>query len=222
MSELSGWVYDVEVYADFYMVGFLRIDGDEHRVFASYLQNMDDLKPWWDAHQSDLMIGFNNHAYDDMILKMFLDGVRCHQTILGASSNYFANPPRWAARPFKSRTIDLLAIGGRFMGSLKWNGVLLDHKRLQELPYPAGQALVAAEKCENVIAYNYNDLQITKKVAFCMQEGIKARFGLNQAYGVDVSSDKDASVGSTILSKLMFNCQRSRELTRHRSRKRTR
>jgi hypothetical protein len=127
------WIYDIECYPNWWGVGFRRLTDGQVVQFTSD-DPADSLIRWMQDHEDIFLIGFNNHFYDDPVLKGMLEGCTVERVfeigdglIKGTMTNYqkrsFVQPVgigTW-------RTVDLMNTLGIEGLSLKEIGVRLHH-----------------------------------------------------------------------------------------------
>lgn len=74
----EAWCFDFEIFPNFSMVGFMRIDTGEIRTFSNVEgigESFDALRSWW-PYFSDgdrLLIGFNSMSYDNLLLHAVIE-----------------------------------------------------------------------------------------------------------------------------------------------------
>jgi len=193
--------YDLEVYPNYFLAGFMLPDGTVYQYEItdednSQYQGLCQFINW--VEQSDhTLVGFNSNGYDDPVLSEVLLSPSCstgYRTSVAVIENN-ARPWDFAQDVF---SIDLIRVLPGQM-SLKKIGVCLGHTKLQELPINPHKNLTRDEM-DLIKSYNINDLEITKKLAKEIYKELVLRQDLSRDYNIDLRSKGEAQVAEMILS----------------------
>jgi len=182
--------------------------------------------------QQTYFVGYNNAAFDDVILNFILqneqyfveyNGLEISKILyefaqfiieFGKRKNKDFSQITYERKaslfkykysvPFKS--IDLLEVirEGYSVKGLKLVGVNLKHPKLQDLPYKHYEN-VLEENIDKVIEYNKNDVEIPKKIFVAVQERIKLRQDLESVYNVNLISAADSTIAKVIFDSYYPN-----------------
>ena len=203
IADLSRFVYyDLEVYMNFFLAGFLlpngrfyqftAHDGTSAKDTAMYIA--DFLRQCRNAGYE--IAGFNSSRYDDPVLSEFL---KMPSTQVAFSTSYqiiHDDVPPWNFDN-QINSVDLMQLLPGRIG-LKKVGVCLGHKRLQELPIPWDQPVTTNDH-NTLLGYNRNDLAITRLLAEQVSDDLALRGEMSREYGTDLRSKGDAAMAEAIL-----------------------
>jgi len=205
------YVYDIEVFPNFFCATFESVDTKEVRSFVLFDGTDETPAMKQFLSQEDLiLIGYNNLEYDGAVLAaMFNTEVNIPEEIFDLSSSLISDSSRFDGRIRKIRTakrswkdVDLMKIMA-FDGltGLKQVGINLNWYKIQDLPLNY-DATVKESDVKTILSYNLNDVQITRKLFDRIQDKIKLRKDVGELFGVDLSSASDSKMGNLILEKL--------------------
>jgi hypothetical protein len=190
--EYRSFVYDIEIYPNLFLAIFKSLDGAVVHEFerSDWCDDLAELDAFLDQEALEL-IGFNNHFYDDIVLKEILylrsrgeavtnarlkqlnDALILHrkQLVKGHHLEVLRRVPLFAS-------VDLSWLGSGLNTWRHWSEPERQHvltvslktlqarigwHNLQELPFPPEQVLGATER-QAVIAYCHNDIDATRAV----------------------------------------------------------
>jgi len=190
-------VYDVEVYPNFFLVGFELPDG---RVYQYDDTDTAGMKAFvdWVAFSEYILVGFNSRNYDDPVLTGYLDNPT-PQTAYTMSQRIIVDREKPWNFDNAIWSVDLMPVlPGRM--SLKKLGVCLGHKKLQELPIRYDKDLTEEEK-DIIRTYNINDLEITRKLYNHLLPELELRSQLSDLYRIDLRSKGEAQIAEMVLLK---------------------
>lgn len=194
-------VYDVEVYPNYFLVGFKFPDGQyyQYRVWQhdiSQIQQLREMFVYLKANGFNLA-GFNSLGYDDLVTTAVLENPSVETAFRTGYQIIVERAPRW---DFDNviNSIDLMQVLPGRIG-LKKIGVAMAHKRLQELPFDPHKPLTE-EQMVVIDDYNKNDLDITQNLVHEVQSELDLRSTMSNEYGVDVRSKGEASVAEVVLT----------------------
>lgn len=210
---MRGYAYDIEIFKNFFSVTFLDLNSSESKVFVIYngfWVCRDDYQEMVSFLRTNpILIGFNNKHFDDLLLALMLKGqkdpykiYKAAQLIIGEKRNEDIYELRqWASKHIDS--IDLMTLFhlDSIGVGLKQIAINLKHDWIQDLPIPY-DSKVEDEMVELILEYNLNDVVITKKLYQEAKEEIELRESIGRQYGLDVRSDSDSRIATSILTKL--------------------
>lgn len=203
---MCGWVFDSEVYKNFYLIAFMSNKGDVLKFRAPF--SAEDRKQIRSILQKDTVIGFNSLNYDLPLLTQALRG-DSEAEIKRSSDKIIQNNLRWwqsGDLPEFVRHIDLIEVAfGK--ASLKIYGGRLNSKRMQSLPTHFDKVLTEDEK--NLIEeYCVNDLQVTALLARNLRQQLAIRKEMSKIYGVDLMSKSDAQIAEAVIKQKLNTSKR--------------
>ena len=210
----STLVYDVEVYPNYFCVGFECCSTGKQILFEmdeAHSLDLDFLK--W-VYASFTLVGFNNLFYDAIIMSLVLGGCTTSQLQWATEELILRNTNgsdimrAYKLPLIKSNQIDLLPVAP-LSGSLKAYGGRLHAPRLQDLPFAPGTILSTEQKLI-VRWYNGNDLKLTKLVWQELREQLALRDRLGQQYGLDLRSKSDAQIAEAVITSELVRKTRGR------------
>lgn len=211
------YVYDVEVYPNFFCATFINVDTGGSGVFTVFneIDQREELAYFLDRNIE--LIGFNNISYDGPVLYYLISRTE-NMNVREANAALFEisgrliddrsrsddeiRKLRWA-RGIKYHQTDLMKIMN-FDGlgvSLKQVAISLKWPRIQDLPLPY-DTMIQPEQVELIQQYNMNDAGITLALYNAIQPQIKLRQDLSVFYGVDLTSSSDSNMANKILEHI--------------------
>ena len=222
MYDEKTWWYDIEVYKNYFLAYFLNTKGEE-KTFEIFndqqpLSNIVDIKSFV---RNNVLIGFNNKNYDDVLMKfMFKNGANygkiyyplanapLTEKIKNESDKIILkNMSPWnfiamhnlRGKDYEINTIDIkeILIG---QASLKLYGARAGSSKLQELPIDPDTILSSEQKNE-IKKYCRNDLEVTKLLSLAIIEQIKLRDEMGEEFSVDLRSKSDAQIAEAVINK---------------------
>lgn len=202
------YVYDVEVFSNFFSIVLLSIDQKEKHVLYMYNNHNDihhihrlftDKKNWF--------VGFNSSDYDDLIMEMILlsydrySKISCNQTTseIFEYSKRIINSDKRKYTKGLFNSFDLMRVAAIFK-SLKMVGVDLKHNRIQDLPYPFDHE-VQDNEVQTILDYMVNDGEITLKLYNDQKKKIVLRQQLSKKYGQNLMNYPDSGIANRILER---------------------
>lgn len=196
------WVYDIEIYPDFFCVTFLSISG-EVKVFRldDKVNQIQELKEFL---LSDItLVGYNNKQYDDIILDYIIRTNPTNNDLFIFSGNIINSEERRFVN-LSFSTIDLMKMlaHDKLKIGLKQTAVNLKFPIIQDLPYKFDEDLSTEEKKQEVMKYNLNDCQITLALLKFLKKELEMRIALSKQYNVDLRSSSRSAIGDVLFKKL--------------------
>lgn len=238
------WFYDIEVYPNIFSVVFIPMsckqeDIEEYVQADIRGQPLDELKDkigvrtfeiserkndyiklfTFIEKEVSVLYGFNNFAYDDIIL----DKLSVNYSKYGNASAKFINKEiyeasydiinfmGWSYRKNDNRlkkfkhsyfSVDLMKLNylDKLQISLKKVAVALKWYKIQDLPLPPEEE-VDVLLINELIHYNINDVLITRALFYHKLDEYKLRINISDKYGVNVTSASRSKVGDVLMSK---------------------
>ena len=214
------YVYDIEMYPNFFLVVFYNIVNDEHFIFE-ISQRKDDttsLARFLAKNKGCTLIGFNNVAYDYPMLHYFilqlnkkLKPSRLVERLFKKSVNLGSNmkkgfTPKIQKPLFKN--IDLFLINHfnnkAKMVSLKELEFNLRMQNIQELPFPFDKA-VTSKQMDTLIEYCKHDVHATYLFYKECKSAISFRERMSELYNINLTNANDVKIGEEILISALSN-----------------
>jgi len=204
----STFVYDVEIYPNYFLVTFMDIVTDRYVTFEQSPDRELELDKLRWLIWRYCIVGFNSINYDLPMVLLALNGFNTAQLKEASNAVIFEG---LRGRELQERYkfilppinhIDLMEVAP-LRGSLKIYGGRLHCPTIRELPYPHNTWLTR-EEAANVREYNINDLDVTKLLLVELFPHIELRVGLGKEYGRDFRSLSDAQVAEAIISNRIY------------------
>ena len=200
---MKPWVYDIEIFKNVVLFGFISLDGKEQKIyeFSSRYNHHIPLHRFL-THKVSLLIGFNNLSYDNQIINYFL------RTGIHVPKRYYEVSQK-VINSYGSGTtelipqIDLFKIGhfDRFKVSLKYCELGMRSEVVADLPYPFDSEL-DDKQIIKLRKYLGNDLSETLKLYNHFKDKIYLRHQIQKKYGLDCMNWSDSKLGEELLLKL--------------------
>ena len=214
MTYNGEYFYDLESFPTFSCISFINKKTQAVEQF-SFGCGYNDLKILNEFVSNNiLLIGFNNHSYDDAALRFILS----QNNIRSLTRNLFSLSARLISQAHRTDedlkklrypkkgtylwdSIDLMKIMAfdRVGVSLKQIAVNLKHDKIQDLPYAYDYEISHQSEVDTVREYNKNDVHITEKLYYAILPQIQLREDIGKIYNVDVRSASDSKMGNIIL-----------------------
>lgn len=235
--EKSVYCYDLEQFMNFFSASFKNIRTGQRRMFTVYHDlrdpklSINHIKELIKFIEEEIMtvIGYNNHEYDDILLKhilinkeMFTKNVGVKdivdslkklsdriinmmrlQKLTGQVDKYIKNLK--SQKKFSS--IDLLGLFNTVdRVSLKQLAINLKWPNIIDLPFPPDH-IVVREQVKTIHVYNDNDVDITERVLKEKENDIKFRKELGALYKINIINSNDTNLAKAVIRK--FYCEYS-------------
>ena len=212
------YIYDLEVFPNFFLAGFLPKNGDSPIFFELSMWRNDARKFDVFLRQSGLkLVGFNNLNYDYPIIHYLLnsqvlvsidDADFLTQFIFKRSDDLigrdFTSIPYWEE---KIPQLDIYRVhhldNKAKSASLKDIEFNIRHENVEDLIIPPHTYLMKDQDeqlREDVIKYNLNDLVATKKFYINSKKEILLRKNLSKKYHLKLINANDAKMGGEIFA----------------------
>lgn len=201
---MNYWVYDIEVYPNYMLVGFMSTVTKRTKLFQTFDQFTDiQIKRMRRLMGSDL-VSFNGKSYDDPIFTYMLSGKTVSQVYRKSKAIIESQTRYWEVydkmkieKEFES--VDLIDVAPGQAG-LKLYGARLNSKKLQDLPYDPHTKLTEEQAAE-VYKYNINDLQLTYDLFHKLKPMLELREQIGTKYNINVISKSDAQIAEAIFKE---------------------
>jgi len=219
-------VFDIEVWLNIVIIGLLLIDSTgatlyQYTTMLGIGLPITAFRDWFAIRRHQYVwLSFNGSYYDIPIVRALLAGDTPDE-VFALSGRLISSEddrrPRYAIDD--EVNIDLRAIlktdHGK-LGGLKSLGCKVGFRRLAETPWPFDHPL-PLEHAAAALAYNANDLDVTRAVAEVAAPLIEMRLALMQEYGnARVLNRPNAGLAETLIQQMMFGENRaSYPYTRH-------
>lgn len=206
---MERFVFDIEVFPNFWCSTFLNINTQEKTVFVIYKSRNDGQLLSEFLNQEILLFGFNNLIYDGVILDAVLqdyesphllqDLFELSHTIVSDNSPY-GRRTRKSDNTYPYRQVDLMKIlaADKLGIPLKQLGIALRYPRIQDLPLPYNHE-IEPDEVSLVLDYNMNDVLITLELYKSMFKIIDLREKLTNLFEVDLTSASDSKIANVLL-----------------------
>lgn len=214
------YVYDIEVYKNFFCVTFKNPRTKELRLYTIYhsyqnkennINDLTELYKFIKINKNKWFCGYNSKFFDNQILNyiyynMEVLGVINNEEIITKDLYDFAisiieadNTMYKYNLPFRS--IDLMRVGNVEQKSLKLVAVNLNWPLIQDLPYTP-DSIINDEDLNILYKYNLNDVEITEKLFDSLQKDILVRWQMGQKYNIDLMSESNSGMANRLLEKM--------------------
>jgi hypothetical protein len=209
---MNRWVFDIEVFPNYFSAAFESYDTDERKMFEIYDGVNDSLELVKFLKSIDYLIGFNSNHYDNLHLVSIIkdksnnkDLYALTQEIIFFDNHDYYKQYKYFPYHYKLKSIDLFLYWSKMlrlskMLSLKSLACQLNFHNIQELPFKPGTVLTK-EQIDVVRKYNFNDVEVTKLLAKRMSDDINLRLDAKKQYGFKCYSWDGPKLGSQILIK---------------------
>jgi DNA polymerase elongation subunit (family B) len=225
MKKENVYVYDIETYRNFFSICFLNhhtkikyywvLFNDEQYTIESLNVFKEGYKIVFIKSLSaflknvDFLIGYNNHNFDDNLLKYLIKNKynvntisiwQYAQTLLSDKKE----KPIIIKYKLPFVCFDLMRLHGfhkeGFRKSLKQLSINMDWHKIQELPIPV-DSLITENQIVLLLEYNYNDVGITEKLFEVSKEDIYLRKNIQKIYGINVLNEFKSGIAKKLLKK---------------------
>ena len=216
---MEAYAYDIESFKNLFTATFVNIENESDQyVFYTGLDKSDysDIKKF--LNQEMVLIGYNNHSYDDPMLRFVMSYEKENLALdaFNLSSKLIDNNfrddreilalryPRNKIYPWKS--IDLMRILAfdKLGISLKQTAINLKWHKIQDIPIEP-TASVKEKDLSLIIDYNLNDVLITKRLYEEITPLRQLREDLSKLFSIDLSSASDSKMANLILENIYAN-----------------
>lgn len=205
------YVFDIEVYSNFFSVIFKNIKTKEIQTFTIHSNRNDlnnlykfinDAKKWF--------VGYNSHYYDNQILNYIYRNYKklnysknteiCSYIKEVSDDIIHYDQTKYKYNlPFQG--IDLMRVGNLDHKPLKLVAVNLKWPKIQDLPIEP-EAEINDDQINLIFKYNLNDVEITEALYEKCKKAIKFRWEISKKYGVNVMDESDSGISNKLLEKI--------------------
>lgn len=197
-------IFDIETYPNYFCIAFQALSSRKIVYFEmTPTQHLDVGKLAW-IMNSFCLVSFNGYNYDLPIAALALAG-KDNGHLQWATEEIILRNERGAdvlkkskVKALKINHIDLIEVAP-LRASLKIYSGRLHAKRMQDLPFVPGTVL-SPEQSAIVRWYCINDLANTCLLYLDLEEHIRLRETLGQAYGIDLRSKSDAQIAEAVIA----------------------
>ena len=209
---MKTYVFDLEVYRNYFLACFADVDSDETHSFEYPL----DKEKLINLVENNRLIGFNSLNYDLPILHAAL-GDRTEDKIKNISDRLIKNGWRYwqtydaigVKKPLNIDHIDLIEVApGK--ASLKIYGGRMHSKRMQSLPIHHDAWLTHGDK-KLIKDYCINDLSVTKDLYNALSKQLDLRAEISKEINSNVMSKSDAQIAEAVFKSRIPNVQKPKE-----------
>ena len=204
---MSTWVFDTETLPNRTL--FCAMNVDTKQRFSIWRHDHEgSVKLRAFMTQPDAtFIGFNNHAFDNVIVAAFCAG-RSELDMKNIANDLIMNRTQsWAAMrkyslpPVRFDSVDLIEVAPSFVG-LKAYGARMGMPRLQDMPIAHDKPITEEQESE-VLHYCYNDVDTTAELLHQLDGQLLLRVEMSRRYGVDMRSKSDSQMAEQAYIKTL-------------------
>lgn len=207
----SNWIYDIEIYKNFFLVCLQNINTLEKKSFqiSQYKSEKNNLVVFLQKEVNS-MIGFNNLQFDYPLLHFLIKNINNYPNDKQLVFALYAEAQRLISsivsffniiKEPHFKQIDLYKIhhydNPAKSNSLKHLEFNLKMDNIQELPYPYDEILTY-EQQQEVIKYCWNDIEATYQFYLKSVEEITLRENLTKEYNIDFTNHSSSKIGEVI------------------------
>lgn len=207
------FIYDLEVFPNFFSATFKNVDTKEIEVFYIHDEKTTDLEYLIKFIKSNIyLIGYNNDKYDNLLLnKILTSEVTCEdlfnlsKLIISNRDSFFLNKQikelYGYKKPYKSLDLMMIHRFDKLMVGLKQCSVNLKWHKIQDLP-KAYDAKVTCGEIYNILEYNLNDVLITERLFDISLEEVQLRQSVGKKYNVDLMNASRSKMADILMTKM--------------------
>jgi hypothetical protein len=216
---MINYAYDIECFKNLFTATFVNVDDekDTHVFFVGFgNETCTSIKDF--LTQEMTLIGYNNHSYDDPMLRFLMsyNGEKLTAELYNLTGELLNDSykndkkilslryPRNKIDSWKS--IDLMRILAfdKLGISLKQTGINLKWYKIQDIPIDPSST-VSQNQLQSVLDYNLNDVLITKRLYEEIAPIRELRVDLSKLYSIDLTSASDSRMANMILENIYAN-----------------
>jgi len=216
---MINYAYDIECFKNLFTATFVNVDDekDTHVFFVGFgNETCISIKDF--LTQEMTLIGYNNHSYDDPMLRFLMsyNGEKLTAELYNLTGELLNDSykndkkilslryPRNKIDSWKS--IDLMRILAfdKLGISLKQTGINLKWYKIQDIPIDPSST-VSQNQLQSVLDYNLNDVLITKRLYEEIAPIRELRVDLSKLYSIDLTSASDSRMANMILENIYAN-----------------
>ena len=223
MKKRNVWVYDIEVFENFFCIVLEEIDSDDPIKFMiHHLRNeYDDMIRFLkqEGKKNSLFFGFNNLSYDSQIVEhMILNEEQfallkpaeicrelwmlSNEIIHGSDNPGYRIPYPEYKQSLKQ--IDLFKLNHwdnkAKSASLKWIQYTMDWYNIQESNISFNALIDTPDQIRETMSYCINDVKSTKAILIRSKDLIKLRMELTKTYKVNLLSASEPKISKELFA----------------------
>lgn len=218
----KNWVYDLEVYPNFFSATFIDLNTDTEEVFYVH-EEVNQLQELIDfiRHNTSWLIGYNSSKYDDILLRYIMHKFDLLDTwsdeitkqlfelsgeIIGSQRRGVSIWKNDKLKPylkesyFKSMDLMSMMYFDKLRIGLKKVAVAMKWPKIQDLPKPFYEDVYQSEVAE-ILLYNRNDVLITKSLALRQRDELQIRIDVGKLYEMNLMSTSRSGMADKLMSK---------------------
>jgi len=211
------YVYDIEVFPNFFSAIFLDIDTREKETFVIFQNRNDTGRLFNFLNRNIQIIGYNNIYYDGVVLYYILENMEL--PIEDLLTNIFRISSKLVSDNFRfDKEIRELQFPGKELPyyqldlmkilafdklgiSLKQTSINLKWHKVQDLPLEY-DTIVKKEQINTILDYNFNDVLITFELYKKILPLINLRKDLGEIFKVDLNNASDSKMANVLLEEI--------------------
>lgn len=205
--------YDIETFPNFFSNKILFKDGSV-QTCVIHEDRYEGVSEMLDLYKNNdyWFTGYNNLFFDDRVIQWMINyfssvgKTYSVETITGDIYNFAQQCINNKTKKFKwgndvcFKSIDLMRVG-YLDKSLKMVATNLEWPLIQDLPYPHDH-YVTSDEIDEILDYNLNDVEITKRLYDELERDIKLRGYMSKKYGENLMSDSNSGIANKLLNKM--------------------
>jgi hypothetical protein len=214
------WVYDLEVFINFFSATFVERDNPENvRVFVIHESRNDTMNLYhFLKTETTGLIGFNNINFDYPLLHFFIHvmdmyvatksspdanrvvDIMYQEAIRIINAEYSEIPQRDTKIPqldvYKIHHFDNKAKAT----SLKAVEIAIQYPNVQDLPFDEDHWVEEGDIPE-ILGYNLNDVLATREFYFLSEPLVQLRKNIGKKYGINILNHNDPKIGQELFGR---------------------
>lgn len=205
------WIYDIEIYPNYFCVTFLNLETDEKVIFEiDDEKGINDTKALKNFLRNIWVIGYNNLTFDNIICNYIIkenptvsEIYEFAQELIKRDFNELYEQIKKYKYNNDYQSVDLMRLlfSKALRVGLKELEVTMNYPNVQELPYKYDTYLTKEQKKE-VLDYNLNDCLATKELCKICLPALELRKAIKDEFGLDCFSKDGVRTGVDLLFKL--------------------
>ena len=223
MKKKNVWVYDIEVFENFFCIVLEEIDSEDpirfiiHNLRNEYDDMIKFLKE--EGKKNSLFFGFNNLSYDSQVVEHLIQEekhfsqskpaticrdlwVLSNELIHGSDNPGFRIPYPEYKQTLKQ--IDLFKLNHwdnkAKSSSLKWIQFTMDWHNIQESNISFNALIDTPDQIRETLSYCVNDVKSTKRILILSKDLIKLRMDLSKTYKVNLLSASEPKISKELFA----------------------
>lgn len=219
MNNQGIWCYDIETLVDCFT--YTAIHRDTEEVFqATIWKDINEMKELAShLYSVDGLIGYNNLGFDYPVIHFMLNnygdwddmsGDEITSIIYKKSQDVINDEWSGIKEKFiKIPQLDLFKIwhydNRARMTSLKKLQIAFRYDNVQDMPYKHYEKIETRDQVQEILDYNWNDVDSTLKFYFKTEGKLSLRRGLHKTYGLKCMNYPDSKIGEELMLTLYCN-----------------